>query len=178
MHKIRVTSLFLITMAFAACGSEPAKAPADAPPVSEVSRWSAERANQWYERIGWLSGSNFSPSSAINQLEMWQADSFDPETIDRELGWAEDLGFNSMRVYLHDLLWRQDSEGFLSRTDRFLDIADSHGSSTACGTLTRNSGRSESRSRICTIPIGSKAPEPKFFGTLRATTNWKDLSKA
>ena len=127
MHKTRVTSLFLITMALAACGSEPAEAPADASPASEGSRWSAERANQWYERIGWLSGSNFSPSTAINQLEMWQADSFDPETIDRELGWGEDLGFNSMRVYLHDLLWRRDPEGFLSRTDRFLEIADSHG---------------------------------------------------
>ena len=127
MHKFRVSSLFLVTMALVSCGSEPSEPPADAPPASEASRWSAERANQWYERIGWLSGANFSPSTAINQLEMWQADSFDPETIDRELGWAEDLGFNSMRVYLHDLLWQQDSEGFLSRTDRFLEIADSRG---------------------------------------------------
>ena len=126
MHKFRVTSLFLVTLALASCGSGPVETPAEAP-AAEASRWSAQRANQWYERIGWLSGSNFSPSSAINQLEMWQADSFDPETIDRELGWAEDLGFNSMRVYLHDLLWQQDSEGFLSRTDRFLEIADSHG---------------------------------------------------
>ena len=51
-------------------------------------RWTAEEANAWYAKQPWLVGCNFSPSTAINQLEMWQADTFDPETIDRELGWA------------------------------------------------------------------------------------------
>lgn len=89
--------------------------------------WTVERANDWYQQQGWLVGCNFSPSTAINQLEMWQEETFDPETIDRELGWAEDLGFNTARVYLHDLLWEQDSTGFLERVDQFLEIADSHG---------------------------------------------------
>jgi len=89
-------------------------------------KWSIEKANQWQEKTPWLVGSNFIPSTAINQLEMWQADTFDPETIDRELGWAEDLGFNAMRVYLHDLLWLQDAEGFKNRIHQFLDIADQH----------------------------------------------------
>ncbi len=93
----------------------------------ESGRWSAERANQWHERQPWLVGCNFTPSTAINQLEMWQADTFDPETIDRELGWAAGLGMNTVRVYLHDLLWEQDAEGFLGRVDRFLTIADKHG---------------------------------------------------
>src|SRR5690554_3319508 len=93
--------------------------------VGEV--WSKEKAKAWEEEVGWLIGCNFSPSTAINQLEMWQEETFDPETIDRELGWAEDLGFNSIRVYLHDLLWEQDSTGFLDRIDEFLEISDSHG---------------------------------------------------
>ncbi|MEX2403343.1 MAG: endo-1,4-beta-xylanase [Balneolales bacterium] len=89
--------------------------------------WSVEKANDWYEEVGgWLIGANFSPSTAINQLEMWQEDTFDPETIDRELGWAAELGFNSMRVYLHDLAWKEGPDGFLDRIDQFLDIADSH----------------------------------------------------
>lgn len=90
-------------------------------------RWSKERANDWHAKTGWLVGCNFNPSTAMNQLEMWQADTFDPETIDRELGWAEGLGFNSVRVYLHDLCWTEDSEGFCQRIDKFLQIADSHG---------------------------------------------------
>ncbi len=89
-------------------------------------RWSVEKANQWYAGQPWLVGANFAPSTAINQLEMWQADTFDPQTIDRELGWAEELGMNFMRVFLHDLLWQQDSEGFLQRVEQFLTIADKH----------------------------------------------------
>src|SRR5881398_2588705 len=89
-------------------------------------RWSADQANVWYAKQPWLVGCNFSPSTAINQLEMWQADTFDLKTIDRELGWAEGLGFNSVRVFLHDLAWRQDKEGFLKRMDQFLDAANKH----------------------------------------------------
>jgi hypothetical protein len=90
-------------------------------------RWTPEQANAWYARQPWLVGCNFNPSTAINQLEMWQADTFDPKTIDRELGWAQDLGFNSVRVYLHNLPWQQDRDGFLGRIDQFLSIADKHG---------------------------------------------------
>ena len=99
----------------------------DAPASAVDQRWSAERANAWYDEVGWVVGSNFAPSTAINQLEMWQAETFDPEAIDRELGLAESLGFNSMRVFLHDLLWQQDPEGFLDRIDQYLTIADRHG---------------------------------------------------
>lgn len=90
-------------------------------------RWTIEKANAWYRERPGLVGANFTPSTAINQLEMWQAETFDPETIDRELGFAASLGFNSMRVFLHHLLWEQDREGFLERVDRFLTIADRHG---------------------------------------------------
>ena len=90
------------------------------------ARWTPERAAAWHKSRGWLAGSNFIPSTAINQLEMWQADTFDEATIDRELAMAEALGFNSMRVFLHDLPWKQDSAGFVQRIDRFLGIADRH----------------------------------------------------
>lgn len=88
--------------------------------------WSVEKANEWYDEQGVLIGANYTPRTAINQLEMWQAETFDPETIDQELGWAEELGFNTIRVYLHDLVWKKDSEAFLNRIDQFLDIAESH----------------------------------------------------
>jgi hypothetical protein len=99
---------------------------ATAPAADGPGRWPVEKANVWLKEYGWLRGSNFMPSSAINQLEMWQADTFDEATLDRELGYAENLGFNSMRVFLHDLCWQQDSAGFASRIDRFLTIADKH----------------------------------------------------
>ena len=85
--------------------------------------WSVEKANKWYEEQGWLVGANFLPSTAINQLEMWQAETFDPITIDRELGWAAAIGMNTMRVYLHDLAWKADAVGLKKRMDQFLSIA-------------------------------------------------------
>lgn len=89
-------------------------------------RWSAEKVQKWYAEHSWINGANFIPSTAINQLEMWQADTFDPQTIDRELGWAENIGFNTMRVYLHSLAYKQDHEGFKTRIDQYLSIADKH----------------------------------------------------
>jgi len=93
---------------------------------AQASRWSEEQANSWYAGQPWLIGSNYVPKSAINQLEMWQAATFNPAEIDRELGWAEAMGMNTMRVFLHDLLWQQDSLGFQKRIDQFLAIAERH----------------------------------------------------
>lgn len=89
-------------------------------------RWSSEKANQWYAGGPWLVGSNYTPANAINELEMWQASTFDPKEIDKELGWAESLGMNTMRVFLHDLLWKQDARGFERRINTFLEICDRH----------------------------------------------------
>lgn len=88
-------------------------------------QWTIEEANDWYKRQPWLVGcSNFIPSSAINQLEMWQADTFDPETISRELNWAAAIGFNVVRVYLHNLVWQVNGKGFVERINHYLEIAD------------------------------------------------------
>jgi len=89
-------------------------------------RWTEERANQWYQQQPWLVGANFLPSDAINELEMWQPETFDSAEIDREFGWAESLGMNTMRVFLHNLVWEQDPSGFQHRMDRFLVIASKH----------------------------------------------------
>ncbi len=88
--------------------------------------WSKAKANEWYATKGWLCGSNFSASSAINQLEMWQKESFDAPAIDKELGFAENIGFNTMRVFLHHAAWQIDPSGFKSRMKTYLKIAKKH----------------------------------------------------
>lgn len=88
--------------------------------------WSIEKANDWYKQYKWINGADFLPSTAINQLEMWQAASFDAATIDKELGWAQSIGFNTMRVYLHSIAWKEDPSGFKSRMNEYLAIADKH----------------------------------------------------
>src|SRR5581483_24719 len=91
-----------------------------------AQRWTAQAADDWYGRQPWLVGANYIPADAINELEMWQAGSFDPKRIDLELGWAESIGMNTMRVFLHDLVWRQDPAGFRARINTFLEIAARH----------------------------------------------------
>ncbi len=97
------------------------------PAVAQTERWSEKRAAEWYARQGWLVGANYAPASAINQLEMWQAETFNPREIDKELGWAAGIGMNTMRVFLHDLVWAQDPAGYRKRIEAFLSIAQKHG---------------------------------------------------
>src|SRR5215212_1615797 len=82
---------------------------------AQRAAWGKHKANGWYAKLHWMAGADFLPSTAINQLEMWQAESFDSTTIDRELGYAEGIGMNVMRVYLHHLAWQIDRKGFKKR---------------------------------------------------------------
>ncbi|MHB1958244.1 MAG: glycoside hydrolase 5 family protein [Acidobacteriaceae bacterium] len=104
--------------------SAPAIAQRKAP--AQPARWSEAQANAWYAKQPWPVGADYIPRDAINQLEMWQAATFDPQEIDQELGWAQAIGMNTMRVFLHDLLWQQDPAGFQQRIDTFLTIANKH----------------------------------------------------
>ena len=96
----------------------------------QSKRWSEERIWKWYDEQPWLVGTNFITSSSINQLEFWQEETFDLELIDKELELSASIGMNTHRVFLHDLLWDQDSIGFLNRIDKFLEASDKHGIKT------------------------------------------------
>lgn len=120
--------LILSVLLFTACNNQQKVQKTEA--IKVDNKWTTEQAQEWSKENGWLRGCNFNPSTAINQLETWQAESFDPETIDRELGWAEEVGMNCMRVYLHHVAWEVDKEGFKNRMNQYLDIADSHGIKT------------------------------------------------
>jgi hypothetical protein len=111
---------------FAALGLGGVRGDAAPQEAAKPARWTEQAAANWYARQPWIVGSNYIPASAINELEMWQADTFDPARIDTELGWAQSIRLNTMRVFLHDLLWQQDAEGFQKRIDTFLKIAHQH----------------------------------------------------
>jgi len=91
------------------------------------SRWSESEAQKWQEKVGWLRGCNYIPRTAVNTLEMWQAETFDEQTIEQELNWAKKVCLNSVRVFLHYLVWSVCPDGFKKRLDRFLDIAYKRG---------------------------------------------------
>ncbi|UZK67692.1 cellulase family glycosylhydrolase [Sphingomonas sp. M1-B02] len=115
---IRRTFLFSFAAVTLVIGATPDAEARDA--------WTKQQANDWYERQPWMVGANYAPRTAINQFEMWQADTFDVATIDQELAWANSIGMNVMRVYLHNILWEEDPQGLKRRMDQFLTIADKH----------------------------------------------------
>ncbi|EEC49562.1 predicted protein [Phaeodactylum tricornutum CCAP 1055/1] len=92
---------------------------------TEMAPWPEQQAREWYESQGWRQGANFIPSTAANQIEMWQ--NFDEETIQRELSWVSRIGYNAVRVFLHDLVWKHEKEDFFDKVDRFLTLADGLG---------------------------------------------------
>lgn len=123
---------FLLLLFIAVSVNLPAQNKKNKPVAQSVpgNVWSVEKANAWYNTHKWMTGADYIPSTAINQLEMWQAETFDSATINRELGWAENIGFNTMRVFLHSVAWKQDPAGFKSRVNTYLSIADRHGIKT------------------------------------------------
>lgn len=124
--KIYLPAFLFLFIAFVSNAQRSTKSTGLNLAVNTSKVWSAEKANAWYNEHNWITGANFIPSSAINQLEMWQEGTFDPQTIDRELGYAEGIGFNTMRVFLHSIVWKQDSSGFKQRINKYLDISDKH----------------------------------------------------
>jgi len=121
----------LILFVFASMNSIAQKSKNQPASVSKQGQiWSAEKANAWYNEYKWMTGANYIPATAINQLEMWQAETFDPATIDKEFGWAQSTGFNTMRVFLHHIAWETDKDGFKKRMNEYLAIADKHGIKT------------------------------------------------
>ena len=120
----RLSFLVLLFISTITYGQQTARVP-NRPGSGGESQWSAARANAWYAKEPFLVGSNYAPAYAINELEMFQAETFDPKAIDKELALAESIGMNTMRVFLHDLLW-QDPQGFTKRLDEFLGICAKH----------------------------------------------------
>ena len=172
MYRRTVLKLPLLLAAGTALAQGP-RASAEPPRASgEATRWSPDRANRWYQAQGWLVGANFITSNAINQLEMFQPNTFDPRRIDTELGWARSAGLNGVRVFLHDLLWAQDARGFQLRLAQFVSMAARHGIKPlfvlfdSCWDPFPKLGPQRAPSPVSITRAGCRAPAPNALATL------------
>ncbi len=89
-------------------------------------RWAPDRVETWYENMGVVKGVNYIPRNAVNSTEMWAEETFDPEVIDEELGWAKNAGYTTLRVQLQYAVWEADPEGFIDRMETFFDLAEDY----------------------------------------------------
>lgn len=90
------------------------------------TQWDNRRARLWYENLGVVKGVNYIPRNAVNSTEMWMEDTFSPDVIDEEMGWAQDAGYTTLRVQLQYAVWKADPDKFLERVKKFLELAEDH----------------------------------------------------
>ncbi len=128
--RFRITIYLLIITLFSLNATAQKKEQKPATTTTPSKVWPAEKAASWYQQQPWITGADYLPSTAINQLEMWQAETFDTAIISKEFTWAQSIGFNTMRVFLHSLVWKQDAQGFKTRMGQYLTIANRHGIKT------------------------------------------------
>ncbi len=89
--------------------------------------WSPEKAWTWYKSKPWIVGWNYTPTTCVNATEWWQDEKkVSDSTIHRELKLGQQLGYNSVIVYLQYLVWLKDSAYCKERFSKFLALADQH----------------------------------------------------
>lgn len=95
--------------------------------VKVAERWSEGKANDWYAAQPWPVGCVYMPSYGGTPVEIWGEEYFNADVVDSELALAEDLGFNAIRIFLCDIVWQEDPDGFMDRLEETVRIADKHG---------------------------------------------------
>lgn len=118
--KKTLSIILLLALSLGICIAGPKKSTAG-------ERWSEEKANAWYKSKPWPVGCVFIPSYAGTPVEFWGAEYFNPEVLDKELALAEGLGFNTIRLFLADIVWQTDHDGFMDRLEKTIALADKHG---------------------------------------------------
>ncbi len=100
-----------------------------------ITKWTEEKANEWYKTKGWLRGCNFIPSVCANRADMWQA--YDCErhfaVAEKELKLCKEIGFNTIRIFLEFNVWLAEHDSFMANLERFITLADSLGISILMG---------------------------------------------
>ena len=95
--------------------------------MTAESRWPEERIWRWWNDLGPIKGVNYIPRNAVNSIDFWLAETFDPDLIAEELQWARQAGYNALRVQLQYVVWANDEDGFMDRLDTFLGLAQDQG---------------------------------------------------
>ena len=92
-------------------------------------RWSQEKIWEWYNARPWLRGCNYMSADCANRVDQWQALGFEEriETTERELALMQQTGFNTVRLILEFVVWKEEHDSFLERFERYLSLCAKYG---------------------------------------------------
>jgi hypothetical protein len=89
--------------------------------ISAVLSLAAAASPKW-DTSSWI-GAEYTPSSASNELWWWNFDQYEQE-VDREMGMIKRvMGFTTLRMFLHSMLFEADPTGLINNMTRFLSLA-------------------------------------------------------
>jgi hypothetical protein len=71
-----------------------------------------------------MRGANYVPSYARNDVAIWM--DYDSAVIDRELGYAQRLNLNTVRIFLNQAVFERDPNTFLERLEDFLSLCEKY----------------------------------------------------
>lgn len=94
-----------------------------------MERWSKERAWEWYNAHPWIRGCNYMCADCVNRVDQWQSLHFEEylKTTEEELKVMKELGFNSVRLILEYVVWKEEHDSFLERFDRYIELCHKYG---------------------------------------------------
>ena len=92
-------------------------------------RWSEERIWKWYKARPWMRGCNYMSADCANRVDQWQELGFEErfKTTEEELRLMQQTGFNTVRLILEYVVWKEEHDGFLERFDRYLSLCARYG---------------------------------------------------
>lgn len=91
-------------------------------------RWSESKAQEWYDKLPWLRGCNFIGSDCANRFDMWQSYKAEEKlaTAKRELALCEDIGFNTVRIWIIFESWLNEPQFFMQMLEEYISICAEH----------------------------------------------------
>ena len=93
------------------------------------NKWSKERIWNWYNSRPWIRGCNYMSADCANRIDQWQEYGFEErfKTTEEEFKLLKETGFNSIRIIIEFLVWKEEHDSFLKRFDRYLDLCEKYG---------------------------------------------------
>ena len=92
-------------------------------------KWSKERIWAWYNSRPWIRGCNYMSADCANRVDQWQELGFEERlaTTEQELALMAQTGYNSIRIILEFIVWKEQHDGFMARFERYLQVCAKYG---------------------------------------------------
>ena len=93
------------------------------------TRWTKEQIWEWYDARPWFRGCNYMSADCANRIDQWQSLGWEERfaTTEEELRLMQETGFNTVRLIIEYVVWKEEHDFFLEHFDRYLSLCAKYG---------------------------------------------------